>query len=140
VQSHPVVRSVTVQTMTFTGHGGKNFRPRQPMPLDGAAHAIETATSGLMRRGDSSPTPARIRSATASPLSEGWGRLHSLTGFFTVEELRQMLGHGYLLQPGEHSHELFQRAIDRLWADGDAENLLPRSAAWWSGCTRRAAP
>jgi hypothetical protein len=52
-------------------------------------------------------------------------RLRSLTGFFTIEELRQMLGHGYLLQPGDETREIFQRAIDRLWASGDAENLLP---------------
>ena len=125
-QSHPVVRSVTVQTMTFTGHGGKNFRPRQPMPLDGAAHAIETATGGLMRRGDffAHAGAHPLCYSVAFYLKDG-GRLHSLTGFFTVEELRQMLGHGYLLQPGENSHEFFQRAIDRLWADGDAENLLP---------------
>ena len=36
-----------------------------------------------------------------------------------------MLGHGYLLQPDEHSQTLFQHAIDRLWADGDARGLLP---------------
>ena len=38
-KTHSVVRSVTVQTMTFTGNGGRNFQPRETMPLDGAAKA-----------------------------------------------------------------------------------------------------
>ena len=125
-QGHPVVRSVTVQTMTFTGHGGKNFRPRLPMPLDGAARAIEAATGGTMRGSDF------FAHAGAHPLCysvayylKDEGRLRSLTDFFTVDELRQLLGRGYLLQPHANSHELFQGAIDRLWADGDPGNLLP---------------
>jgi uncharacterized radical SAM superfamily Fe-S cluster-containing enzyme len=36
-----------------------------------------------------------------------------------------MLVHGYLLQPGEAGQDLFRQAIDRLWAEGDPENLLP---------------
>jgi uncharacterized radical SAM superfamily Fe-S cluster-containing enzyme len=125
-KSHRVVRSLTVQTMTFTGQGGKNFGPRQTMPLDAAAHAFETGTAGAMRTGHFFPH------AGAHPLCysvayylKDQGRYHSLTDFFTIAELRQMLGHGYLLQPDENSQELFQRAIDRLWADGDPAGLLP---------------
>ena len=68
-RSHPVVRSVTVQTMTFTGKGGKSFQPRNPMPLDGAANAIERTTNGAMRSRDSiGTTPGRSSpSARAHP-------------------------------------------------------------------------
>lgn len=125
-KAHSVVRSVTVQTMTFTGSGGKDFQPRLPMPLDGAAKAIEKATQGKMRTNHFFPH------AGAHPLCysvayylKDDAHYHSLTEFFTVEELRQMLGHGYLLQPGENGQEMFRNAIDRLWADGDKSQLLP---------------
>lgn len=125
-QEHSVVRSVTVQTMAFTGHGGRNFHPRTPMPLDGAARAIETGTGGALRASDF------FAHAGAHPLCYSVGyylkdgaRLRSLTDFLSVEELGAMLGTGYLLQPGEAGAELFQRAIDRLWAAGDETRLLP---------------
>ena len=68
-KTHPVVRSVTVQTMTFTGKGGKNFQPRETMPLDGAAKAIERPPREQCGRAISFPTPRRIRSVTASPIT-----------------------------------------------------------------------
>lgn len=125
-KNHRVVRSITVQTMTFTGQGGKSFGPRQTMPLDAAARAFETGTAGVMRASHFFPH------AGAHPLCysvayylKDQGQYHSLTDLFTVTELRQMLGNGYLLQPDEQSQELFQRAIDRLWANGDQAGLLP---------------
>ena len=125
-RQHSVVRSVTVQTMTFTGKGGKNFKPRETMPLDGAAKAIETATAGAMRATDF------FAHAGAHPLCYSVayylkdGTQHrSLNSFLSREELRQMLGVGYLLQPDDDGQEVFRRAIDRLWADGDDTSLLP---------------
>jgi len=125
-RSHPVVRSVTVQTMTFTGKGGRSFQPRNPMPLDGAANAIERTTNGAMRARDFFPHAGAhpLCYSVAYYLKDG-DRFRSLTGFFTVAELRDMLKNGYLLQPGDDGHELFRQAIDRRWAAGDAENLLP---------------
>lgn len=125
-QAHEVVRSVTVQTMTFTGHGGKSFQPRLPLPLDGAATAIETATRGRMRAGHffAHAGAHPLCYSVAYYLNDG-GEYRSLTEFFTVEELRQMLGTGYLLQPSDGGHEVFRTAIDRLWASGDNTRLLP---------------
>jgi uncharacterized radical SAM superfamily Fe-S cluster-containing enzyme len=125
-KSHRVVRSITIQTMTFTGQGGKNFKPHETMPLDAAARAIETATASAMRPAHFFPHAGAhpLCYSVAYYLKDG-GNHYSLTDVFTVAELRQMLGHGYLLQPDEHSQTLFQHAIDRLWADGDARGLLP---------------
>lgn len=125
-RSYPVVRSVTIQTMTFTGKGGKNFRPRETMPLDGAAKAIESATHGAMRADHFFPHAGAhpLCYSVAYYLKDN-GALRSLTDFLTVEELRQMLGHGYLLQPGDDSQDVFRAAIDRLWAAGDDAKLLP---------------
>jgi uncharacterized radical SAM superfamily Fe-S cluster-containing enzyme len=125
-KTHPVVRSVTVQTMTFTGHGGKNFQPREPMPLDGAATAIEQATRGEMRASDFFPHSSAhpLCYSVAYYLNDG-ERYRSLTDFFSLGELRTMLAESYLLQPGGDGQNLFQTAIDRLWAEGDAMNVLP---------------
>jgi len=175
-KDHSVVRSVTVQTMTFTGRGGKNFQPRVRMPLDGAAQALETATNGALRARDFFPHAgahplcysvayylkadvAQVSKPAVSPTSKSAGRakpqrpsvgkapaaletrdtadlevcatewpngqLISLTDFLAVGELRQMFGHGYLLQPADDSQDVFRSAIDRLWAAGDSANLLP---------------
>ncbi|MBI5384025.1 MAG: radical SAM protein [Verrucomicrobia bacterium] len=125
-KEHSVVRSVTVQTMTFTGKGGQDFAPRETMPLDGAAKALEMATSGTMRAADFFPhAGAHPLCYSVAYFLKDSGSYRSLTDFFTVEELRQMLGHGYLLQPDDSSQELFRRAIDRLWSCGDGAQLLP---------------
>jgi uncharacterized radical SAM superfamily Fe-S cluster-containing enzyme len=125
-RAHAVVRSVTVQTMTFTGKGGKSFQPHEPMTLDGAATAIEKWAGGTMKAKDFFPHAGAhpLCYSVAYYLKDG-ERLRSLTDFFTATELREMLGHGYLLQPGNDGHELFRRAIDRLWSAGDADRLLP---------------
>jgi hypothetical protein len=124
-KSHSVVRSVTVQTMTFTGHGGRSFTPRETMPLDAAARAIEQRTNGELRSTHFFPHPS------AHPLCYSVGYFlkdresyHSLTDFFTLDELRSMLAGNYLLRPGDSGHELFQQAIDRLWAEGGQEDAL----------------
>ena len=125
-RAHPVVRSVTIQTMTFTGKGGKNFRPRETMPLDGAVKAMESATQGAMRADHFFPHAGAhpLCYSVAYYLKDN-GVLRSLTDFLTVAELRQMLGHGYLLQPEDDSQNVFRAAIDRLWAAGDEAKLLP---------------
>jgi len=124
-QAHPVVRSVTIQTMTFTGKGGQHFKPHETMPLDGAARAVEIATRGAFRADHFFPH------AGAHPLCysvayylKDHGTCRSLTDFLTRDELRQMFGQGYLLQP-EDDQQVFRAAIDRLWAGGDAARLLP---------------
>lgn len=124
-KTHSAVRSVTVQTMTFTGHGGRNFQPRETMPLDGAAAAIERGTNGEMRESDFFAHAAAhpLCYSVAYYLNDG-GRYRSLTDLLNLDELRSLLAHGYLLQPDERGQDLFRVAIDRLWAEGD-ENLLP---------------
>ncbi len=125
-RTHPVVRSVTVQTMTFTGKGGQDFQPRETMPLDAAAKAVERATNGEIQESDFFPHSSAhpLCYSVAYYVKDG-ERLVSLTHFFSMEELRGMLAQSYLLQPGEAGQELFHQAIDRLWAEGDPGNHLP---------------
>ncbi len=123
--AYSVVRSVTVQNMTFTGQGGKAFEPRQHLPLDGAARAIEEGTKGSMRREHFFPHPA------AHPLCYSVayflktdGGYRSFTDFLQVDQLREMLAGGYLLRPTETVFEQLKGALDRLWAEGADETLL----------------
>jgi uncharacterized radical SAM superfamily Fe-S cluster-containing enzyme len=125
-RAYSIVRSVTVQTMTFTGKGGKSFLPRQHLPLDGAANAIAGGTAGEMRAEHFFPHAGAhpLCYSVAYYLREG-NRFRSFTEFFRVDELRELLGNGYLLQPDPASEQLFRQAIDRAWASGDSANLLP---------------
>jgi len=125
-KSHSVVRSVMVQTMTFTGNGGANFHPRATMPLDGAATSIRQATNGEMQERDFFPHASAhpLCYSVAYYLRDG-ERYRSLTDFFRVPELRALLGQSYLLQPDQDGQDLFRQAIDRLWAEGDRDNFLP---------------
>jgi hypothetical protein len=96
------------------------------MPLDGAASALERATNGEIQGSDFFPhSSAHPLCYSIAYYLKKEGRLHSLTDFFSVEELRSMLAKSYLLQPDQAGQELFRQAIDRLWAEGDPENLLP---------------
>jgi uncharacterized radical SAM superfamily Fe-S cluster-containing enzyme len=124
-REHSVVRSVTVQTMTYTGQGGKDFGPRDHLPVDGAARAIEAGTGGEMRLEHFFPHPG------AHPLCyqvayylRSDGRFCSFTEFFSVEQLRRMLEGGYLLHAEGDSQGEFKAAVDRLWAEGGDERLL----------------
>ena len=125
-KDHSVVRSVTVQTMTFTGHGGGSFRPREPMPLDGAAKSIAEATAGEIEQGDFMPHAGAhpLCYSVAFYLKDG-SRLRPFTDAFTREEIRELLGQGYLLQPDEKAQSIFRSAIDRLWSNGDPGGFLP---------------
>jgi hypothetical protein len=120
-----VVRSITVQTMTYTGSGGKLFQPRRHMTLDGAARVIEEKTAGEFRAGHFFPHPG------AHPLCYSVGYFlkteiawRSLTELFPVASLRNMLQGGYLLQLEERAQDELRSAIDRAWADGADPELL----------------
>ena len=95
------------------------------MPLDGAATAIEIATRGRILTRHFFPHSGAhpLCYSVAYYLKDGEA-YHSLTDFLSIQELRQMLGHGYLLQPGESGQEVFRKAIDRLWAEEANPQLL----------------
>ncbi len=123
--THSVVRSITVQNMTFTGRGGGAFSPRHHLPLDGAARAIEEATRGEMRRDHFFPHPAAhpLCYSVAYYLKTNGG-YRSFTDFVTVSQLRDMLVGGYLLRPTAETFETLRTALDRLWAEEADPSLL----------------
>lgn len=132
-KSHVAVRSITIQTLTFTGQGGGTFGPRDHLPLDGAAAAFEAATGGEVARNHFVPHPRAhplcysvayyLRPEGGSGLE---GRLRSFTEFLAPEELRDLLSRGYLLGPGDDGGGVLWTAVDRVWARGNDDGLLRR--------------
>ncbi|MBI6546515.1 MAG: radical SAM protein, partial [Cyanobacteria bacterium NC_groundwater_1444_Ag_S-0.65um_54_12] len=116
------IRSLTIQTMTYTGFGGRNFGPREHLPVDGVEALIERATAGKIRQSDFMPLPS------AHPLCYGicylFGRqLDELVPFLRLmerEQLREFLTEGYLLHPKEGFDTALKEGIDRLWACGES--------------------
>jgi len=124
-RQYDVVRSITVQTMTFTGEGGGRFPQRGHLPLDGAAGAIAAATARQMRPEHfvAHPGAHPLCYSVAYYLKTARG-CRSFTDLFSREQLREMLQGGYLLRVTEAGQAAFRDAVDRLWADGQDPELL----------------
>ena len=120
------VRSLTIQTMTYTGQGGGAFLPRQHIPVDGVTRRIEEATGGRIARTHFQPLP------TAHPLcyrvsylvADGDGGLHPMAQMLDRERIAHHLSGGYLLQPGDELADDLREAIDRLWSEDRHPELL----------------
>ncbi len=122
---HSVVRSITVQTMTYTGFGGKDFQPRQHLPLDRAARVIEEATGGRLKRSFFRPLPSAHPLCYQIAYVFKWKeRLYDFSEIFDSREFDQLLAGGYLMRPGDGTESLFREALDRLWTRGGNEDLL----------------
>ncbi len=120
------IRSLTIQTMAYTGQGGCNFTPRQHIPVDGVERRIEEATEGKITMNDFFPLP------TAHPLCYGVcyllmdeeNQLLSLTDVFDQDTLSSHLTSGYLLKPSGRLQDDLKEAINRLWSEGGNEKKL----------------
>jgi uncharacterized radical SAM superfamily Fe-S cluster-containing enzyme len=126
LQDNDFVRSLTIQTMTYTGQGGGSFEPRQHIPVDGVERLIAKATGDTIRQEDFLPLP------TAHPLCYGVnylicgpaGGLHSFSELLDKRTIAEHLAQGYLLHPTDELEEELRKGIDQLWAEGGHEDLL----------------
>jgi len=124
--SSSFVRSLTIQTMTYTGQGGGDFLPRKHIPVDGVERRIEEATRGAIRQNHFVPLP------TAHPLCYGVAYLlvdaagtpHAFTEILGREGMAKHLSGGYLLHPSDQLERELRDAIDRLWSEGGSTTLL----------------
>lgn len=120
------VRSLTIQTMTYTGQGGANFQPRTPVPVDEVERMIDVASAGKIAVSDFMPLP------TAHPLCYGVSYLlasdedglHPMTRLLGKSEIATMARDGYLLHPSDESLSAMKAALDRLWSEGREPQLL----------------
>ena len=126
LEGNDFVRSLTIQTMTYTGQGGGSFLPRQHLPVDGVERRIAEASGGRFRQADFQPLP------TAHPLcygacylaDDGSGALRPLARLLDRETLARHLGDGYLLHPSGALEADLKAAVDRLWSEDGPPELL----------------
>jgi len=126
-KNQPHVRSLTIQTMTYTGQGGRAFGPREHLPLDGAARLLEAASDGEIRAVHFVPHPrAHPLCYSVAYYLRGATGLRSFTELLTADELRRLLGGGYLIAGEGEAAGILKTALDRLWASQPDSPLLPR--------------
>jgi hypothetical protein len=120
------VRSLTIQTLTYTGQGGGTFRPRAHLPVEGVERLLEAAAAGRFTRGAFLPLPTAhpLCYGVAYLLADAGGGLCSLTELLGVEALAAHLADGYLLRPTEALEAELKAAIDRLWSEGGRAPIL----------------
>ena len=122
----PNVRSLTIQTMTYTGQRGSTFERREHLPVDEVERLLAGASRGRLAKADFMPLP------TAHPLCYGVayllvgdeGRVHPLSRVLDPTTLVRHLADGYLLHPTEELETDLLLAIDRLWAEGEDQAAL----------------
>jgi hypothetical protein len=120
------VRSLCIQTMTYTGQGGGTFLPRSHVPVDGVERRIEEASGGRLRQSDFVPLPTAhpLCYGVAYLLVDGKGGVCSWSRLLGRDSLAAHLGDGYLLHPSETLEAELRGAIDRLWSEGGEPELL----------------
>lgn len=120
------VRSLTIQTMTYTGQGGREFMPRAHIPVDGVVRRLAQLESRGLNRGDFVSLPsAHPLCYQVSYLMRGahddWLPLARVLG---AEVLQRHFRGGYLLRPGPEFETALADAILRLHAESADPRLL----------------
>lgn len=116
------IRSVTIQTMTFTGFGGGDFQPRDHLPIDEVIDTIVRSHPAMFRQDDFAPLPGThplcysvcylfMTEDTVLPLRRLFGN----------EEYEQIIGEKYFIRPGDRLQEFLMRKINELWARQDRD-------------------
>ncbi len=123
--THEHVRSLTIQTMTYTGQGGAFFEPREHIPVDGVVRRIAAASRGRLSADDFMPLPGVHPLCYAvSYLLGDKDALHSFRALLDRDTMARNLVGGYLMQPSAELETALKEAIDRLWSQGGQAQLL----------------
>jgi len=120
------VRSLTIQTMTYTGQGGGRFSPRQHIPVDGVERRLEQVSGGRIRQRDFLPLPGvhPLCYGVSYLVPDHRGGARSLLEVIDRPVLEAHLARSYLLEPGEGIERELRGAIDRIWSEGNDPELL----------------
>jgi len=117
------VHSITIQNMTFTGANGEQFEPHEHITIDEVEDLLATTQS--FSKDDFFPL------STYHPLCYSVAyyivhqdRIISLTKLIDKEILRELSSGSYLLNADSAMEKHFRDGIDRLWAEGENEELL----------------
>lgn len=120
------VRSLTLQTMTYTGQGGRSFGPRHALPVDAAERLVEEASRGRIRKHHFIPMPGAhfLCYGVCYLLQDRKGDVHAMTELLDTQDLAKALSDGYLLRPSDEFQDKTRLCIDRLYAEGKSPELL----------------
>ncbi|NTU41489.1 MAG: radical SAM protein [Nitrospirales bacterium] len=116
----PFIRSLTVQTMTYTGFGGSSFMPREHLPIDEVITNLTSNKNGLSSD-DFAPLPgSHPLCYSVCYLFHDESHTVPLRRIFTSEEYSEILGAKYLIRPDEKFQELLRDKIGQIWAERDS--------------------
>jgi uncharacterized radical SAM superfamily Fe-S cluster-containing enzyme len=120
------VRSLTIQTMTYTGQGGRAFLPRRHIPVDGVVRRLsQVKRFGLVPRDFVSLPSAHPLCYQVSYLLRGagddWLPFARILG---PDTMREHFKGGYLIRPGAELEVALKDAVLRLHGEGAEPRLL----------------
>ena len=119
------IRSITVQTMTFTGQGGTTFSPHDRLTLDMAAKIIQDRSDGMIDTSNFFPLPSNHPLCySIAYFFKRPHRLQSFTDILPKEELISLIGNNYIMHPDDRFHDAFKEAVTRKWVDDTNHDLL----------------
>jgi 7,8-dihydro-6-hydroxymethylpterin dimethyltransferase len=120
------VRSLTIQTMTYTGQGGRAFQPRKHIPVDGVVRRLaDIAEYGLLPTDFVSLPSAHPLCYQVSYLLRGTGNDWLPFSRILGEDcLRDHFKDGYLIRPGPELELALKDAVLRLHGEGAEPRIL----------------
>lgn len=120
------VRSLTVQTMTYTGQGGRSFLPRRHIPVDGVVRRMTEVEKLGLRPSDFVSMPsAHPLCYQISYLLRGTGdEWLPLARILGRDRLSAHFKNGYLIRPDAELEIALKDAIWQLHAEGADPRLL----------------
>jgi uncharacterized radical SAM superfamily Fe-S cluster-containing enzyme len=125
--SKDFVRSVTIQTMTFTGFGGGQFQPRHHLPIDEVIDTIVKSHPSIFNQDDFTPLPGTHPLCySVLYLFKSGDIIVPLRQLFADKEYEQIIGRKYLIHPDECLRELLANKINELWASQNDEPATER--------------
>jgi uncharacterized radical SAM superfamily Fe-S cluster-containing enzyme len=121
------IRHVEIHTITYTGQGGVTFDPERKgrIGMREVLARIEETTGGMLRADDFVPSPCahplcyQVAYLLMDP--EG-GRPVPFARLIGPKAFYEALSDRLYLEPSPGLERSMQEAIDRLWAEGDAES------------------
>ncbi|MBI2373207.1 MAG: radical SAM protein [Deltaproteobacteria bacterium] len=121
--SRPFIRGLEVQTMAYTGSGGRRVRfdPRTRITGTDLIQNIEAQSNGLVRRSDFLPMPHPHPNCAAITylLALNDGTYLPFLRFTDLEVYRSAITSQFIAHPGDKHEELLGQVIDGVWANVD---------------------
>jgi uncharacterized radical SAM superfamily Fe-S cluster-containing enzyme len=117
------VKSITIQNMTYTGKNGGQFQPREHITIDEVENLLcrkeEFSPGDFFPLGSYHPLCYSVAYYAAAG-----GTLFPLTRILGREVLNTASRDSYLLDPGKDFSREFLNGLNRLWAEGEDQDLV----------------